>query len=192
MVENLANPTTESCHPPFTMYHKHIVAVCRQRWFSATVYAAGKAGVLGFTNALASEHASTLEDICVNAIVLGYIKTPMTRGEQGSLSCLLHHRHARPDRDLLFLSSSSLVHPAFFFLMLSVSQFPLSEALVAPLMIPYQQTHKPPRSLGLYACTHTSLPFPCPAFPTPTVPQHDFGNHHLPPPFAFFFLLLEK
>lgn len=44
--------------------------------FGAVSYAASKAGVLGFTRALASEYAS--HKVRVNAIVPGYIATDMT------------------------------------------------------------------------------------------------------------------
>jgi NAD(P)-dependent dehydrogenase (short-subunit alcohol dehydrogenase family) len=44
--------------------------------FGAVAYAASKAGVLGFTRALASEYAS--HRVRVNAIVPGYISTDMT------------------------------------------------------------------------------------------------------------------
>ncbi len=47
----------------------------------ATSYAASKAGVLGFTRALVCEHQTVLRHIRVNAIVPGYIDTPMTEGE---------------------------------------------------------------------------------------------------------------
>jgi NAD(P)-dependent dehydrogenase (short-subunit alcohol dehydrogenase family) len=48
---------------------------------AATAYAASKAGVLGFTRALVCEHEKTVTNIRVNAIVPGYIDTPMTKGE---------------------------------------------------------------------------------------------------------------
>lgn len=44
----------------------------------ATAYAASKAGVLGFTRALVCETAGFPKDMRVNAIVPGYIRTPMT------------------------------------------------------------------------------------------------------------------
>jgi NAD(P)-dependent dehydrogenase (short-subunit alcohol dehydrogenase family) len=45
-------------------------------------YAASKAGLLGLTRSLAVEAASTLRDVAVrsNAIVPGYIDTPMISG----------------------------------------------------------------------------------------------------------------
>lgn len=46
--------------------------------FGAVAYAASKAGVLGFTRALASEYAS--HRVRVNAVVPGYIETDMTAG----------------------------------------------------------------------------------------------------------------
>ncbi|KAF7512200.1 hypothetical protein GJ744_002362 [Endocarpon pusillum] len=45
----------------------------------ATAYAASKAGVLGLTSALVCESASFAIDMRVNAIVPGYIHTPMTQ-----------------------------------------------------------------------------------------------------------------
>ncbi|KAF2832762.1 3-oxoacyl-reductase [Ophiobolus disseminans] len=48
----------------------------------AVVYAASKAGVLGFTRALASEYAS--HKIRVNAIVPGYVSTDMTKDLQAT------------------------------------------------------------------------------------------------------------
>ena len=45
----------------------------------ATAYAASKAGVLGFTRALVCENASFAIGMRVNAIVPGYIHTPMTK-----------------------------------------------------------------------------------------------------------------
>lgn len=47
----------------------------------ATAYAASKAGVIGFTRALVCEHQLTSTSVRVNAIVPGYIDTPMTQGE---------------------------------------------------------------------------------------------------------------
>lgn len=45
--------------------------------FGSVTYAASKAGLLGFTRALATEYAS--HRVRVNAIVPGYIKTDMTK-----------------------------------------------------------------------------------------------------------------
>jgi NAD(P)-dependent dehydrogenase (short-subunit alcohol dehydrogenase family) len=45
--------------------------------FGTTAYSASKAGLLGFTRALATEYAS--HRVRVNAIVPGYISTDMTR-----------------------------------------------------------------------------------------------------------------
>ncbi|KAH9870262.1 hypothetical protein IAQ61_005735 [Plenodomus lingam] len=45
----------------------------------AVAYAASKAGVLGFTRALASEYTS--HGVRVNAVLPGYVETGMTRGE---------------------------------------------------------------------------------------------------------------
>lgn len=50
-----------------------------QGGYGAVAYAASKAGVLGFTRALATEYAS--HRVRVNAIVPGYVETEMTRGE---------------------------------------------------------------------------------------------------------------
>jgi NAD(P)-dependent dehydrogenase (short-subunit alcohol dehydrogenase family) len=49
-----------------------------QGGYGAVAYAASKAGVLGFTRALATEYAS--HRVRVNAIVPGYIETDMTKG----------------------------------------------------------------------------------------------------------------
>ncbi|KAF1915310.1 hypothetical protein BDU57DRAFT_518211 [Ampelomyces quisqualis] len=46
--------------------------------YGAVAYAASKAGVLGFTRALASEFAS--HRVRVNAVVPGYVETDMTKG----------------------------------------------------------------------------------------------------------------
>ncbi|EFQ87708.1 hypothetical protein CFE70_001956 [Pyrenophora teres f. teres 0-1] len=46
--------------------------------YGAVAYAAAKAGVLGFTRALATEYAS--HKVRVNAIVPGYVQTNMTKG----------------------------------------------------------------------------------------------------------------
>ena len=48
-----------------------------RRGRGATVYAASKAGVLGFTRAFASELGGVTKRVRVNAIVPGYIETPM-------------------------------------------------------------------------------------------------------------------
>lgn len=52
--------------------------------YGAVAYAASKAGVLGFTRALATEYAS--HKVRVNAIVPGYVETDMTKGKLRS-SC---------------------------------------------------------------------------------------------------------
>ena len=49
-----------------------------QGGYGAVAYAASKAGVLGFTRALATEYAS--HKVRVNAIVPGYVETDMTKG----------------------------------------------------------------------------------------------------------------
>jgi NAD(P)-dependent dehydrogenase (short-subunit alcohol dehydrogenase family) len=49
-----------------------------QGGYGAVAYAASKAGVLGFTRALATEYAS--HRVRVNAIVPGYVETDMTKG----------------------------------------------------------------------------------------------------------------
>jgi NAD(P)-dependent dehydrogenase (short-subunit alcohol dehydrogenase family) len=49
-----------------------------QSGYGAVAYAASKAGVLGFTRALATEYAS--HGVRMNAIVPGYIETDMTKG----------------------------------------------------------------------------------------------------------------
>jgi NAD(P)-dependent dehydrogenase (short-subunit alcohol dehydrogenase family) len=49
--------------------------------YGSTIYAASKAGVLGFTRALVAESATTNPDMRINCIVPGYIDTPMTQGE---------------------------------------------------------------------------------------------------------------
>lgn len=46
----------------------------------AVVYAASKAGVLGFTRALAAEYVQ--HGVRVNAIVPGYVESDMTKGMQ--------------------------------------------------------------------------------------------------------------
>lgn len=50
----------------------------------AVAYAASKAGVLGFTRALASELGR--QKIRVNAVVPGYVETDMTGGESSCVS----------------------------------------------------------------------------------------------------------
>lgn len=59
---------------------------------AVAAYAASKAAVLGFTRALACEHGrfDWARNIRVNAIVPGYIDTPMTQSESEHLSCFLH------------------------------------------------------------------------------------------------------
>lgn len=49
-----------------------------QGGYGAVAYAASKAGVLGFTRALATEYAS--HKVRVNAVVPGYVDTDMTKG----------------------------------------------------------------------------------------------------------------
>lgn len=49
-----------------------------QGGYGAVAYAASKAGVLGFTRALAGEYVS--HEVRVNAVVPGYVETNMTRG----------------------------------------------------------------------------------------------------------------
>ena len=49
-----------------------------QGGYGAVAYAASKAGVLGFTRALAAEYA--FHRVRVNAIVPGYVETEMTKG----------------------------------------------------------------------------------------------------------------
>jgi NAD(P)-dependent dehydrogenase (short-subunit alcohol dehydrogenase family) len=49
-----------------------------QGGYGAVAYAASKAGVLGFTRALAGEYAS--HGVRVNAVVPGYVETDMTKG----------------------------------------------------------------------------------------------------------------
>lgn len=49
-----------------------------QGGYGAVAYASSKAGVLGFTRALATEYAS--HRVRVNAIVPGYVETEMTKG----------------------------------------------------------------------------------------------------------------
>jgi len=51
--------------------------------YGAVAYAAAKAGVLGFTRALATEYAT--HKVRVNAIVPGYVDTDMTKGAYMSL-----------------------------------------------------------------------------------------------------------
>jgi 3-oxoacyl-[acyl-carrier protein] reductase len=49
-----------------------------QGGYGVVAYAASKAGVLGFTRALATEYAS--HKVRINAIVPGYVETDMTKG----------------------------------------------------------------------------------------------------------------
>ncbi|KAI6381463.1 hypothetical protein MCOR25_001158 [Pyricularia grisea] len=56
--------------------------LAHKRGAGAAVYAASKAGVLGLTRSLALELGK--HKIRVNALVPGYIKTPMTNSSQGS------------------------------------------------------------------------------------------------------------
>lgn len=57
--------------------------------FGAVAYAASKAGVLGFTRALATELGANGGGIRVNAILPGYVETEMTKGERSLVSFLL-------------------------------------------------------------------------------------------------------
>lgn len=54
----------------------------------AVPYAASKAGLLGLTRSIAAEASASMKDIVIrsNAIVPGYIETPMVAGMQGSSS----------------------------------------------------------------------------------------------------------
>ncbi|KAI4924534.1 hypothetical protein J4E85_007650 [Alternaria conjuncta] len=54
-----------------------------QGGYGAVAYAASKAGVLGFTRALATEYAS--HKVRVNAIVPGYVETDMTKGTHATV-----------------------------------------------------------------------------------------------------------
>lgn len=47
--------------------------------YGTVAYSASKAGVLGFTQALANEYA--LHGVRVNALVPGYVETDMTKGK---------------------------------------------------------------------------------------------------------------
>lgn len=73
--------------------------------FGATAYAASKAGVLGFTRALVCEHGKeAINNVRVNALVPGYINTPMTQGKY------IHHQAGVPYAFCFFSS------PIFCFL----------------------------------------------------------------------------
>lgn len=74
---------------------------------AATAYAASKAGVLGFTRALVCDHEKTATNIRVNAIVPGYIDTPMTKGEY----LLMSSCHRVSSRMRLFPFPSPYSHP---------------------------------------------------------------------------------
>lgn len=56
-----------------------------QGGYGAVAYAASKAGVLGFTRALATEYAA--HGVRVNAIVPGYVETDMTKGTSFQTRC---------------------------------------------------------------------------------------------------------
>ncbi|KAJ4367621.1 hypothetical protein N0V83_007206 [Neocucurbitaria cava] len=62
-----------------------------QGGYGAVAYAASKAGVLGFTRALATEYAS--HRVRVNAVVPGYVETEMTKGTR---SIVIKYRLSDP------------------------------------------------------------------------------------------------
>jgi NAD(P)-dependent dehydrogenase (short-subunit alcohol dehydrogenase family) len=65
--------------------------------YGAVAYAASKAGVLGFTRALAAEYVG--HGVRVNAIVPGYVESDMTKG----MSCgwkFLHPGTGRIDANV--------------------------------------------------------------------------------------------
>lgn len=64
------------------------------RGYGAVAYAASKAGVLGFTRALAAEYVG--HGVRVNAIVPGYVESDMTKG-------MLRVLYAAPEQELMVL-----------------------------------------------------------------------------------------
>jgi len=77
----------EGAHSPVIINVASLLGL--QGGFGAVAYAASKAGVLGFTRALATETGPS--DVRVNAIVPGYIETDMTKG--ATLHRRLHMLH---------------------------------------------------------------------------------------------------
>ncbi|KAF1944529.1 3-oxoacyl-reductase [Clathrospora elynae] len=84
-----------------------------QGGYGAVAYAASKAGVLGFTRALATEYAS--HKVRVNAIVPGYIETDMTKDLNASelQQRIPLGRFGKPDeiaQAALFLAENQYAH----------------------------------------------------------------------------------
>ena len=81
--------------------------------YGAVAYAASKAGVLGFTRALATEYAS--HEVRVNAIVPGYITTDMTKKlDEDALNMRIPlGRFGKPEevaKAALFLAENGYAH----------------------------------------------------------------------------------
>lgn len=84
----------------------------------ATAYAASKAGVLGFTRALVCENAGVAKDMRVNAIVPGYIDTPMTKCksvQEATYFSALSVSFSQSSFILLLCSQSFIFFPIFPF-----------------------------------------------------------------------------
>ncbi|OAG22166.1 3-oxoacyl-reductase [Alternaria alternata] len=84
-----------------------------QGGYGAVAYAASKAGVLGFTRALATEYAS--HKVRVNAIVPGYVETDMTKDLNASelQQRIPLNRFGKPDEiahAALFLAENKYAH----------------------------------------------------------------------------------